>query len=370
MLLIMLLAIFSPVKVKVWNRQIKQVTCDKCATNFAYEMIRHADGDTVHVAFTDYNATRDRATRSGRRKSTQLLDREVEMTPCPTCGWVNEDLARTFGWYLYWPSWIMSIFVMVLALLAGGSACIIAWESTHGNPFWVGLMGVIFFPLLLWVYVGSWLRVKLMRPNRHYPQGPPVVPPGTPLPMLLQYDAAGQVMGYTRVPMAYTSPGRPQRKVVCHIQDLNLPQFCCRCLVPTRRFVIHDLKKYFHDAYVAVPVCSSCRGKGYLQAIVLWAVLLAASAGTAWAMISRPAPMFSALYLTGMAIVVVGSALYYLRGIRPYGLRVLDIHRGVVSFRPFNRDYIGLMVDLEEAIERRRQGEPDEEARSEITEPV
>ncbi len=359
MILLLLTHAFKKVKVKVWHRQIKQVTCDQCATAYAYEMIRHADGGAMHVVFVGHEAARNRARQSGDQQSSRLAREESEMVPGPQCGWVNDHLTRAFGWWRYSPS---AAAVIVLTVLGFGTSCLMpalvslplaamgANQAVQATAAVVTLFACFLLPL--WVCLYGWIRRGLMRPNRHYPGGLPVVPPGTPMPMLsVGEDHTGQVV-YQRVPMEMRTGIKPRDGLVVHIQDCVFPPSCCCCLADANPYHRVNLQKYFAED-LFVPVCDGCirrqwlwRGLVGFQGIALIAVGVGLVYNGMW--YQQPLPWLLAYPGVVMAWVV-GVQLHYFWRVRPCRFKVLDVHRGICLFKPRDRDYIGLMLDAQDA---------------------
>lgn len=72
----------------------KMVRCEVCATEFAYQMTRAAEGTAEAFLFLDMKGAeqqaQDRATDAARKK----LEDDSDLVPCPGCGHYQEHMIR------------------------------------------------------------------------------------------------------------------------------------------------------------------------------------------------------------------------------------------------------------------------------------
>ena len=62
------------------------VHCEKCNKPYHYALVRSAEA-TVRAAYgLRQGAAEDRADKTAQAKLMKLLERGVEIVPCPTCG--------------------------------------------------------------------------------------------------------------------------------------------------------------------------------------------------------------------------------------------------------------------------------------------
>jgi hypothetical protein len=158
----------------VSGKRVVPATCEKCNTNFSYEMTRCGIGRSLAAAQKDLE---------------KRLLHDQDMVACPRCYWVNEAMIESYRRRRY------------------DTGQIIAWAGLITLPFCLGLMALVDFHLRkraitdrqLGVYgaiaIGvffvsltvSTLAMRLSRarvdPNATYPLQP-VLPPGSPVAMI------------------------------------------------------------------------------------------------------------------------------------------------------------------------------------------
>lgn len=71
----------------------KFVTCAKCHQDFAYLLQLEAIGEDDNVLFLDEEGSRERAHVHAQRNLAKKFENVVVPTPCPCCGYYQEDMA-------------------------------------------------------------------------------------------------------------------------------------------------------------------------------------------------------------------------------------------------------------------------------------
>ena len=102
----------------------KYVCCEHCGTDFAYTMIRHAEGHGTSYYFLDEAGAEERANRRAESKVQSALANEVEPVECPKCGRFQADMvqeARRRRWSWLRPFWaVVAPVVLVPMFFCGG----------------------------------------------------------------------------------------------------------------------------------------------------------------------------------------------------------------------------------------------------------
>jgi hypothetical protein len=164
----------------VTGRRIVEVSCEKCHTQFQYELIRQASGGGTAHYYIGVGAAERRAQASAEKNLEKRLRSEAELVPCPHCHWLNEELVRGYRRSRYRP-------LTTISLVLAGAAWVVVLFSLYALPArrsdrypgdvatMIGF-GAGIAVLLAGLAVQWWVR-RLINPNRHYPM-PPKLPLG------------------------------------------------------------------------------------------------------------------------------------------------------------------------------------------------
>ena len=167
------------------GKVLKRVCCERCGTVYYYQMARTGRGRS-HAAYrltSDYSAAQ--SLDAAEEHLRQRLKSETELVPCPECHWVNNRLIRGFRtqcWtrlvtYTAVPLVIVGFGLLLLVpavkLPSLQLICFVLFGLCLFSPIWLGL-------------IRHRLRMR-MNPNLSHPN-PPVVPPGTPMPLVKRID--------------------------------------------------------------------------------------------------------------------------------------------------------------------------------------
>jgi len=83
---------------------IKEVTCEKCAARFVYEMIRRGTGSGTAI-YGIGSDSQTAANEAAEALNRFLVDGE-DLVACPQCGWFQESMiAKNATRYWYWSPW-------------------------------------------------------------------------------------------------------------------------------------------------------------------------------------------------------------------------------------------------------------------------
>lgn len=82
------------------------VHCERCNNPYHYALVRRGEA-TVRAAFgVGQSSAETRAEKTSQYRLMQALEKGVEIVPCPSCGWVQDDMVRearrrTARWLLF-----------------------------------------------------------------------------------------------------------------------------------------------------------------------------------------------------------------------------------------------------------------------------
>lgn len=186
--------------------RIKDVQCEKCQTQFGYQLQRSAKGSATGFRFSQNKDATRRADDAAITLLTKLLDEQDELVPCPVCQWVNQDMINHYRKEKH--GYRLSTYVMA-AIIGFPCTCILGpllmWPiaalipKNSSSQVAVGILMLIitfsglFLPLLMKLNVSR--KRKAIQPNLHWPDGPPILPKNTPAALLpIDVDEEGQII--------------------------------------------------------------------------------------------------------------------------------------------------------------------------------
>lgn len=340
----------------VVGRQIEQVTCEKCQTQFCYELTRIGTGVSHSPYFLDEASAPNRAQGRAQGDMGKRLQREAEMVPCPKCGWVNEDLIKVYRKLKYRRlPWLAVAIVPVgffaALFLGAGLARVFGGDS---DVPWMSRLALLIVCLSspAWIFLlRGWLRRRI-DPNRTYPQRP-VVPLGTPPAVLERKDPAGGKSRFNLVANRYENADRVAGWAVYRPEQVSFPEVCCVCMAPATTsyrspFPINKGSDF------PVPLCGSClsriRRRWWTIALAITAVSIVSALALGLAMGPPPPGHDSVMRWLGcgfLALIVaaIGIAAIPGRICRPYRLRFVDAGRDIMKFKAANKSYTQFLID-------------------------
>jgi hypothetical protein len=71
---------------------VKLVQCDKCASEFVYQMERSATETGTSVLFVDNKGAAERASSRAQAALLRKLERGIDVVHCPVCGWYQVSM--------------------------------------------------------------------------------------------------------------------------------------------------------------------------------------------------------------------------------------------------------------------------------------
>src|SRR5258706_6987794 len=100
---------------------IKKCTCEKCACEYQYQMVRRGEGASSAPYYINQRGAELRAQQRAQRTLAKRLEKGIDPVPCPDCGWIQAAMVREMRqrkhrWLLA-PGWIaLGLGVLVLAI--------------------------------------------------------------------------------------------------------------------------------------------------------------------------------------------------------------------------------------------------------------
>jgi hypothetical protein len=108
--------------------KIKEVTCEKCQTQFLYALRRTERGMATSVYHIDDEGAQDRALTQAAKNLQMALDSAFECVPCPSCGVYQAEMTQFLkNCHLKWLS------VLGFCLLMAGAAMFLFYLMFAGD---------------------------------------------------------------------------------------------------------------------------------------------------------------------------------------------------------------------------------------------
>jgi hypothetical protein len=328
--------------------QLKTVVCEKCSTEFYYELSRTGRGSASAVYGIGSEGAKVRAADAAGRNLTKRLREEAELVPCPKCKWVNEAAVRQYRKGMYRKWWVGAGVILFL----GGITDLILYSCSQelfNKPpsiwlpavLWTGLVTVGLSAGILVLRV--WLRGRV-NPNVGR-SGEPRVPVGTPPALVKMPAKADGEVTLSPVASDLSNLAGEGKWVNFRAGQLVFEPLCCECLGEATTTYRPPIKV---EQVVAVPMCNGCLGKLRWNwwrdnlAVVPFAVL------AGWLISILPDRIdkggriaiwaFVACFLTLLGVVIVDKL------VRPYRLKTADRARGIFRIRFGNPAYNALLI--------------------------
>ena len=333
------------------GRRIEEVICEKCATQYYYELLRMGVGEASAPYYLFQNSASDRARRAAARDMAHRLDREAELVPCPSCNWVNQDLVVRYRRRLYRRAPWLGLILMIAGLIAAPVAAAVLTDSLgHRSSVPRVTMVLIIALSLLCPSCVLWIRSLLRRrinPNETYPRQPRV-PLGTPPALMTRRDSRTGEHTLEPAVKGLDQQEQDNRWLIFRPGELRFPRICCVCLGSASTSYSSPFK-VSEGGELEVPLCGRCAWRLRYR---WWMVALAVATATT-ALAALPAAALPRLDHTGRWMLFGTSALFMSifavailpnRICRPYRLRILDRDRGIVRFAAANPRFTELLV--------------------------
>lgn len=330
------------------GRQLKTVTCEKCATVFHYEIARSSVGSASAPYMLGQDAARCRAEQAAERLLAKRLARDVELVPCPTCKWVNHAAIMLYRKSKY-RGWM---WIGMAILFLGAFLEIILLENFEtlfrGEPSKAVtillLVALVTISLALAMFILQWVLRRRFDPNRSV-DGNPRVPPGTPPALVRSAPSASGSQTFVAVPSELSNLQTETQWATFRLGQLSLEPICCQCLdlaVATYKQPV-TLGKV-----LPVPLCQHCLRKLHQQWWLYNLGVLPIAGLVGWALASIPREIDDlgrtmATYLVSGIAAIIGFAIID-HWLKPYRVRTVDKDRGVWKIRFKNPAYTAILI--------------------------
>ncbi len=254
----------------VTGKELKSVTCEKCATEFHYELSRTGSGEASAAYYVGQDAAKNRAEKRAKESLVKRLSRETEMVPCPQCKWINSAAIAQFRKTRYQGTLIFGI---VLSLFGFITALILYWtyEDTFRKPRQAFPKEVaVTCGISVGVFAFFWLAQRLLRrgidPNRSKDRnGNPRVPIGTPPALLKRIGPGGEAV-LEAVPSELSNLQEEASWATFRVGQLVWVPMCVECLDAAT--TVYKMPMVAEGKPIPAPLCQGClrrlRGKWWL----------------------------------------------------------------------------------------------------------
>ncbi|MCL2646647.1 MAG: hypothetical protein FWD61_06525 [Phycisphaerales bacterium] len=333
---------------------MRPVVCEKCSTEFHYELVRAGTGAGAALYGLGQKSAKARAEKAARKNLAKRLSRDVEMVPCPKCRWVNAAAIKAFRKQCYTVWTKIAVFTLFVAAVVGVIVLLTDIYGLNGlgkprgfaNPvlWYVLLSGVAVALIALMIRHALRWRID---PNRLV-NGQPVVPPGTPPALVQQQTNDGHTIV---VPVASVEVDleRGANWAVFRPGQLHFDAMCCVCLGASERWYVAPLR--MAKTPLNVPICKACQWqitKRFLLRVAAGLLLAFLAAYVVSRLIARETRPDAAQFwiMTGFFtfFVVLVIAVTLIQLAPPYRVRMVDRARSIWKIKFKNPVYTAIMI--------------------------
>lgn len=159
----------------------RNVTCEKCKKPYHYALVREAKASVRAAYALRQNAAEDRAEKTAEYRLMQLLEKGVDLVPCPACGWVQEEMVaegkrRTARWLIFLAG-LCAIAGLAMAMMPMGELMFVAEPEVTPAEKTRAIIGAILgFGGPVACLVLRWMIQSRVNPNANYPKMPKPIP--------------------------------------------------------------------------------------------------------------------------------------------------------------------------------------------------
>jgi len=159
----------------------QNVQCEKCKKHYHYPLVREAKASVRAAYGIRQGAAEERAAKTAQYKLMKLLEQGVEIVPCPSCGWVQQDMIRearrrTARWLIYLAA-LCFIAGLALAMYPLGELLSVTDPEVTPAEKTRAIVGLL-------IGTGAAVALLIVRrmlqstvnPNSHYPKPPEPIP--------------------------------------------------------------------------------------------------------------------------------------------------------------------------------------------------
>jgi hypothetical protein len=327
--------------------RIVEVTCDKCSSEYYYELARIGSGKASAPFAIGTAGAAQQSTNQAEKDLDRRLADEAELVPCPKCSWINESLVAGYRKSKY-RGWTK--FALGLGFFGTIASLLMAWFLSNGPaadrdtlPYILIGGPAISIGLALLIFLGRGALRSRIKPNRSFPDMPKL-PRGCPVALVMN-PATGQIEPAISRPDQVTLD---DEWIDFQIGRIGLPLSCCGCLGPP------DAQSAFRQPLsqaveLVVPCCGSCLQARKWKSRKYGLITLALTALVA-------VPILIALKLDEvvfwMSLIGLCTVVPYLFGTTladsttiPVRVKFVDRSRGIIRLWFRNENYRKLIFD-------------------------
>jgi hypothetical protein len=325
---------------------LRRIGCERCHTEYFYELARVAKGTGSAVYGIGKEAARQRAKKSAEKKLAKMLLNDGEAVACPKCKWLQSGMVRELRAHRH--RWMRQ-----LEYLCGGVAFLILliylMFCLTDPRIAENIARKMTTPAIVLVVLAIALRMLRgplaggFDPNNSRADSGVARGSGTP-PALLR-DSAGQF--FAPEPECCTDGQAKSVTVQLARAAGSVPRQCCMCLGHADKW----RKPAFCDTgLLAIPICKPCLRAWNWKTAKAVLLVIAGSALIAWlgAMLIPDLKQAERIGLGIGATVVLSAVLGLIaarRAKQPFRGKRIDKRRGVVKLTFLNQRYADALAE-------------------------
>jgi hypothetical protein len=153
------------------GQAIKLVGCEQCGAEYVYQVMRTATGEGTSFLFLNNEGASKLASSRAESRIQEVLERCVDLVPCPTCGWYQRDMvpkARRLHrrWMLNLGA-CLTIGLIPVAVIGALVNAAMERQGRRGLPVLPTVGILAFFGLLgVGLVIGKFVSAYLYNPNQ------------------------------------------------------------------------------------------------------------------------------------------------------------------------------------------------------------
>lgn len=312
---------------------IAGVTCDKCQSDYYYEMTRIGTSSGHSPYGIALSSIEETVKERSRDELVSRLHAEAELVPCPNCHWINDELVRGFRLGRYRGLGLAAVLVAIVGVVMSIIASLFVYLGPQADRWCLPYL-LVGGPLLsmiagsLIIALQRVLRLRI-RPNADYPL-PPKLPAGTP-PAL--------VLNATNEELVPITPQNESRSAFNEWQEFQLgrdtlPENCCECL--SENAVATACEWHFSGMALRLAHCSECHRRSRIKHLTVCLAAMITLSGLAYVSLRLfrfEAETFWILFVVAVMIAFAIASWTATLATSPASASVADASRGIIRIK-------------------------------------
>lgn len=268
---------------------MRQVHCEKCGCDYAYEMIRRGTAATSTTMGLFAAKRQAAALEKAGESLKQQLAQDHDPVGCPDCGWIQSTMVadlrlRSYRWMMK-PAWAVFVFLMVFAGLFAVTGVLGEIQGARGPMATKGLFIAVILAVMAAIVISvmASLRNALrsrIDPNRGHPDEPGYIPGAPQAVRPCDSPRGAPPAVFVRDPkLPYERKRRelePGGRITVQLSHFRCPPLCCKCLAATTETYKLRITRLAHTS---VPFCPNCRRRALHSRIAFYAAWILFCAG-------------------------------------------------------------------------------------------